>query len=194
MDTRSDISLLPVDEIRTFPSDLVILAANNSYINTHGEKQLSLNLNLRRKIFWNFRVASAPYPIVGVDLIAHYRFVPYLHNSRLVNTVTGSSAASFIKKANVYGISVLSQPSLFTNSLNKFPEITSKTAAPNFKALNLEHHITAKGLPVSQPARRLPPDQLVASEDIPKTAVITPFGLFEYPYMTFGLRNAGQSF
>jgi len=34
----------------------------------------------------------------------------------------------------------------------------------------------------------------VATEDINKTAVITPFGLFEYLMMPFGLRNAAQSF
>lgn len=34
----------------------------------------------------------------------------------------------------------------------------------------------------------------IAPEDIPKTAVITPFGLFEFTVMTFGLRNAGQTF
>ena len=33
----------------------------------------------------------------------------------------------------------------------------------------------------------------IADDDIPKTAVITPFGLFEYTPMTFGLRNACQS-
>ncbi|KAJ8724718.1 hypothetical protein PYW07_015676 [Mythimna separata] len=34
----------------------------------------------------------------------------------------------------------------------------------------------------------------VHQDDIPKTAITTPFGLFEFPYMTFGLRNAGQTF
>jgi Reverse transcriptase (RNA-dependent DNA polymerase) len=34
----------------------------------------------------------------------------------------------------------------------------------------------------------------VAAEDIPKTAVITPFGLFEFCRMPFGLRNTGMTF
>jgi len=31
-------------------------------------------------------------------------------------------------------------------------------------------------------------------KDIPKTAITTPFGMFEYLYMPFGLRNATQTF
>lgn len=31
-------------------------------------------------------------------------------------------------------------------------------------------------------------------DDIEKTAIITPFGLFEFPMMTFGLRNASQTY
>jgi cleavage and polyadenylation specificity factor subunit 1 len=34
----------------------------------------------------------------------------------------------------------------------------------------------------------------VAKENIPKTDITTPFVLFEFPYMTFGLRNAAQTF
>jgi len=34
----------------------------------------------------------------------------------------------------------------------------------------------------------------VREEDISKTAIITPFGLYEFPFMTFGLRNAAQFF
>ena len=34
----------------------------------------------------------------------------------------------------------------------------------------------------------------MAEEDIPKTTITTPFALFEFTRMPFGLRNAAQTF
>ncbi|CAK1581431.1 unnamed protein product [Parnassius mnemosyne] len=34
----------------------------------------------------------------------------------------------------------------------------------------------------------------VFEEDVAKTAITTPFGLYEFPFMGFGLRNSGQTF
>jgi len=34
----------------------------------------------------------------------------------------------------------------------------------------------------------------VHPDDIAKTAIVMPFGLFEFPYMSFGLQNAMQTF
>jgi hypothetical protein len=34
----------------------------------------------------------------------------------------------------------------------------------------------------------------MAAADIPKTAIVTPFGMFEYLFMPFGLKNATQTF
>ena len=282
IDTGSDISLFPAGPsiLKNRPCDLVLYAANDSRVATYGERAITLNLNLRRCIKWNFCIAAVPYPIIGADLLAHFHLVPYLHESRLVDTTTGFSVLGFLKPALVCGLSTISREHAFSHILESFPTITSLQQGNTTLNVDIHHHILTTGPPVHDRARRLSPEKLtaakaifrqmvedgicrpssspwatpihmikkkngdwrvcgdfrrlnaitipdrypvpnlydfasmlrgkkifskldllmayhqipIAADDIPKTAVITPFGLFEYQVMTFGLRNAGQTF
>ena len=51
IDTGSDVSILPVKKKEsTRPSDLVLFAANDTRLQTFGEKRISPNLNLRMRL------------------------------------------------------------------------------------------------------------------------------------------------
>ncbi|KAG5315045.1 YG31B protein, partial [Pseudoatta argentina] len=137
----------------------------------------------------SFVLRIIAYPIIGADLIAH--------------TINPSTK--------------------FASILSEFPKVTGlEQATPNCSS-DVRHHIRPRRLsPIKLKAAKaefphlhdcssnlrgkvifskldlhqaLKKNQIpVTPEDISKTAVVTPFGLFEYKFMTYGLRNASQTF
>lgn len=70
--------------------------------------------------------------------------------------------------------------------------VADRYSVPNLMDLNTNLHGKAvfSCLDLNRAYYQIP----VAEEDVMKTAIITPFGLFEFTRMCFGLRNAAQTF
>ena len=104
-------------------------------------------------------------PIIGADFLKQTGLVIDLRNKRLVDPTT---------EVHVKGAA---------------PSELSVTEFVGFSA-NLSGAKIFSKVDVVRAYHHIP----VAPEDIENTAVLTPFGLFEFVCMPFGLRNAAQLF
>lgn len=132
----SGTSLLPADphDKNSKPSDLILFTANDSRVSTFGKKRITLDLELRNKFY--FCVASVRYPIIKADLLAHFRLVPFLHESRLVDTITGLSMNGFLKFTPTFGLSLIDRPGTFTKIFAESPELIYTSEKTNTTSNN----------------------------------------------------------
>uniref|UniRef100_A0A1X7UUX8 Reverse transcriptase domain-containing protein n=1 Tax=Amphimedon queenslandica TaxID=400682 RepID=A0A1X7UUX8_AMPQE len=84
-----------------------------------------------------------------------------------------------------------SQPCWDYRALNRIT-VPDKYPIPTIQDFTSTLHVTCilAKLDLVRVCHQIP----VATEDVHKTAVTTPFGLFEFTSMPFGLRNAAQTF
>lgn len=72
--------------------------------------------------------------------------------------------------------------------------VTTPDRYPIPRLRDFTHELASKTIFSTLDLNRAYQQIQVAEKDVEKTAIITPFGLFEFPRMCPGLRNAGQTF
>ena len=97
-------------------------------------------------------------------MLAFYHLVPFLHESRLVDTTTGLSIRGFLKSALVCNVSLISRNHAFLHIFESSSELTSLKQGSVTTNVNVHQHILTNGLPVHDRAQRLPPEKLAVAK------------------------------
>lgn len=281
VDTGAEISVLAVNHKRKpIPCPYKLYAANNTPIQTYGQRTIRLDLGLRRNFIWTFIVADVKTSILGADFLRHYKLLVDLHHKKLRDGITNLSIKSVDVTCKIETVNIISSDQTYYDILKNYPEVFRPMSLKTPAKHNVTHHIVTTGSPLFARPRPLPPDKYkmakeefermiqmgicqpsespwasplhivtkkdgglrvcgdyrrlnavtqpdrypiprvqdftyqlhgmkifskldlkmayywipISKEDAQKTAIITPFGLFEFKCMTFGLRNASQTF
>ncbi|CAE1257231.1 Retrovirus-related Pol polyprotein from transposon opus [Acanthosepion pharaonis] len=199
------------------PTLIKLRAANGSAIDTYEKRTLTLNISMRRDFTWTFTVANVKVPILGADFLAHYALAVHMNPRTLSDTTTnlrvlgdhqtqhhirtrGPPTHSHPRRLAPHKLAYAKEQfdKMLSDGIIRpsdspyaSPLPVPKPGGEEFRICVDYRKLNASTVPDRYPAYHQIP---VAAEDVPKTAVTTPFGLYEFLKMPFGLRNAAQTF
>ncbi|GFW03611.1 transposon Ty3-G Gag-Pol polyprotein [Trichonephila clavipes] len=199
VDSGADVSILPwtktKDECQA--SQYKLYAANGTEIPTYGLKILTLDLGLRRPFQWPFIIAKVERGIIGEvatiqennDLSTVNRASKYFNLLKLYPDLTKPNLVNRVVKHEVkHHILTTGQP-VYSKARQLAPD-KLKLAKQEFQFMLDNDIIRPSKSQWASPLHLIP----IAEEDKEKTAITTPFGLYEFNTMSFGLRNAPSTF
>ena len=97
VDTGADVSVLPpTNSERKHQAGIWLQAANNTKINTYGQKSMTLNLGMRRVFPWIFTIADTKYPILGADFLRNFDLLVDIRRTQLVDATTKVEVNGFV--------------------------------------------------------------------------------------------------
>ena len=168
VDTGAELSVFPPCRAdRLNKSNVTLRAANNSFINTYGLKQLVLDFGLPRPLTWKFQVADVTQPIIGADFLPQHKLLVDLDQKRLIDTRNGTritAESSPDSTPSIHLISAHPPKGPFTRLLEEFPSLTTPCTSDTPVRHGVSHHIVTEGPPVFARPRRLSPEKLTAAK------------------------------
>ncbi|XP_076383719.1 uncharacterized protein LOC143260968 [Megalopta genalis] len=179
VDTGADVSVIPRSphSKRRIDDDFKLYAANGTPINTYGEQLLFVNLGLRTQFSWRFIVADTSKAILGADFLGHYSLLVNIKNKRLIDSQTHLFSVGKVTNSTQPTVTTIGKTNSFSTLLKEFSSITRQNSKA-YQKHGVQHHITTKGTPIAERARRLPPDRLKAAkaefEDMMRHGICQP--------------------
>ncbi|GFX07235.1 hypothetical protein TNCV_2972121 [Trichonephila clavipes] len=191
IDSGSEICVIPPSPTmnKSPQSNFSLFAVNNTKIPAYGMVRKKLNLGLRRPFIWTFIIADVSSPIIGADFLKHFNLLIDLKKKRLHPKLYDAVKVEF-EFLLAQGI-IRPSKSPWSSPLHVVPKSDS-TVRPvgDYRQLNSVSEFDSYPMPYLNDFAHA----LHAESDIPKTAVTTPWGLYEYTHLCFGVVNAPQTF
>ena len=162
VDTGTQVSELPptrADRLRK--QEGFSLSAVNGMSN--GTRSLTLNLGLCRTFRWIFIITDVHKPLLGADFLHHFGLLVDVAKGKLVDKVMHLSVHSILAQDTSPSLTLSTHTSsqAYSTLLSEFPELTQ---VHNYNdspvKLDITHHITISGSPVSCRVRHLSPEKL----------------------------------
>ena len=182
VDTGEEVDVIPVKlvwEKRT-PTSIQQQAVNNSPY---------FELRIPSYIPVDFCSSEVTNPYFRRGIFHHFDHLVDVKQGRLIDNKTGITVRGIATWSPLI-IPVVFKSTTYADILKQYSDITRPVFRDNYISGSLHRTFIFSKIDLVRAYNQIP----VASTDIPKTAITTPFGLFEFLRMPFGLRNAAKTF